>query len=196
MGNQADRPSESLGKAGLILVKHARPILVPGEPPSTWSISPEGRADAQALARKLAAFAPTAIVSSTEQKAAATADEMGEVFGLAPGRDLGLREHFGDTMAFFEEAVFQAKVAAFFANARDLVLGEETGEEAHARFAGAVDRQRAAHPEGTLVLVAHGRVITLWAQRRLGIDPMPFWRGLTLASALVVGEDASFEIVS
>lgn len=189
MGNQADRPR-------LILVKHARPALVPGEPPSTWLLSPEGRADAAALARKLAPFAPAAIVSSTESKAAATADEMAAILGLTPERDHGLREHFGDTMAFFEEAAFQARVAEFFARPRDLVLGEETGEEAYARVSGAVDRQRAAHPQGTLILVAHGRVITLWAQRRLGVDPMPFWRSLGLASAVVVDEAGGFEIVA
>ena len=189
MGNQADRPR-------LILVKHAPPALVPGEPPSTWLLSPEGRADAAALALKLAPFAPRAIVSSTEPKAAATADEMAAVLGLEPERDHGLREHFGETIAFSEESVFQASVARMFANSRELVLGEETGDEAHARFAGAVDRQRAAHPEGTLVLVAHGRVITLWAQRRLGVDPMPFWRSLGLASAVVVDEAGGFEIVA
>jgi hypothetical protein len=47
------------------------------------------------------------------------------------------------------------------------------------------------------VAVAHGRVITLWAQRRLGVDPLPFWRGLALASAVVVSEaDGSFELVA
>lgn len=191
MGNQADRPPR------LIFVKHARPILVPGEPPSTWQISPEGRVAAAALAQRLEPYMPTAIVSSTEPKAAATADEMAAILGLEVERDLGLREHFGDTIAFTEEAVFQARVGAMFANPRELVLGEETGEEAYARFAGAVDRQVGAHPGGALVLVAHGRVITLWAQRRLGIDPLPFWRRLGLASAIVLSEDGhGFEIVS
>ena len=190
MGNQADRAAGSR----LILVKHAMPMVTPGAPPTSWPLSEEGRVAAKALGEKLKAWSPTAIVASYEAKAFDTARAMAEVLGLTTGQDPGLGEHLNETGDFLDREVIEARIELMFAQPDKLVHGEETGDQARERFAAAIARQRRAHPTGTLVLAAHGRVIALWASRELGIEAMPLWRRLGLPSALVIGGDG-YEIV-
>lgn len=190
MGNQADRAAG----ARLILVKHAMPEIMPGAPPSTWPLSEEGRVAAAALGARLAGFEPAVIVASGEAKAFDTARAMGEVLGLPVSQDAGLGEHLNETGDFLTREEIEARIARLFAEPDKLVHGEETGDHARQRFAAAIARQRQAHPTGTLVLVAHGRVIALWASDELGIEAMPLWRSLGLPSALVIG-DQGHEIV-
>jgi broad specificity phosphatase PhoE len=191
MGNQAHR------QAGprLILVKHAMPLVTPGAPPSTWPLSEEGRVAAAALARRLAIHDPVAIVASGEAKALDTARAMGEVLGLSATQDAGLGEHLNETGDFLPRAEIEARIERLFAEPDRLVHGEETGDQARERFAAAIARQRQVHPTGTLVLVAHGRVISLWASRELEIEAMPLWRRLGLPSALVI-EGEGYEVVA
>jgi broad specificity phosphatase PhoE len=190
MGNQAHRAAGSR----LILVKHAMPMVTQGEPPSTWPLSPEGRDAAAALAGKLGAYDPVAIVASGEAKAFDTARAMGEVLGLVAIQDEGLGEHLNETGDFLPRTEIEARIARLFAEPDQLVHGEETGDQARERFAAAISRQQIAHPGGTLVLVAHGRVIALWASRALGIEAMPLWRRLGLPSALVI-DGGAYEII-
>ena len=193
MGNQAHRPPEGR----LILIKHGMPAIVPGEPPSRWALAEEGRVKAARLAEKLAGLGPSAIVSSTEPKAIATAEVMAKAFGLTPERDACLGEQRNDEGPFTDPQTFQAMVANMFAEPGTLVMGEETANEAHGRFAAALERQLPVRSQGRLAVVSHGRIITLWISRRFGLDPMTFWLGLGLASAVVLAEDgASFELVA
>lgn len=174
----------------LILVKHGAPQLAPGTPPSLWTLAPEGRDQAERIAAKLAEFAPAAVVSSLEPKAVETAAVLAAAFGVVAERDAGLGEQRNDAGPFTDALSFQSAVAGMFAQPSEITMGEESADEAHARFAGALGRQVAAHRSQTLVAVTHGRVISLWASRRFGFDPMPFWRGLRLGAALIVEPDA------
>ena len=191
MGNQADRPS-----GRLIFVKHGQPQIVAGQPPSSWVLSPEGRLAAMALAEGLNAFAPVALWTSPELKARETARAMGQVFELPPVVDADLAEHHADNGPFNTQEDFEGRVERMFSRPHELMMGEETGLAARLRFDGAVARLQSG-PEGTKVIVAHGRVITLWLSHRLGFDPMPFWRRLAPTSAAVLSEDGQiFEIVT
>ena len=192
MGNQAHRPPRRL-----ILVKHGQPDIDPAAPPSTWLLSERGREAAIALAARLDTFDPVAIVSSTELKAFETALAMASLLGLPVGQDEGLCEQRNEVGGFKDQAVFEAQVEAMFREPHALVLGEETGEAARQRFADALDRQMAAHPDGTLIVVAHGRIISLWAAEVLGVEAMALWKRLGLANALVIPSDTDgFEIIA
>lgn len=189
MGNQADRPP-----GRLIFVKHGQPQIVAGQPPSSWALSPEGRLGATALAERLTTFAPSALWASPEPKAHETASAMGQVFGLSVAIDAGLAEHHADSNPFTAQDEFERRVARMFARPEELVMGEESGLAARLRFDGAMARLFADDRE-TKVIVAHGRIITLWLSHRLGFEPMPFWRRLALTSAAVVSDDGAVEIV-
>ncbi len=187
MGDQAHRPAHAepgwpFGR--LILVKHGKPRIVEDQPRSTWALSDEGRTMAASLAHRLRPFAPTRLFASAEIKATDTARAMGAVLDLTVSVDAGFGEHRADDKPFGTQAAFEAEVARLFAEPSALVMGEETGDAAHDRFDAAIARAAAGHGE-TTVVVSHGRIITLWLSRRLGFEPMPFWRRFGLASAAV-----------
>ena len=188
MGDQADRPAPGdfawpFGR--LILVKHGKPQIVEDQPRSGWRLSGEGRVAAGALAAKLADLAPGRLYASPEIKAADTAREIGRVLDLPVEIVPDLGEHRADDKPFGAQAAFEADVARLFAEPQALVMGEETGAAAYARFDAAMTRIAPRAGEAALA-VSHGRIITLWLSRRIGVEPMAFWKGLGLASAVVV----------
>ncbi len=180
MGDQAHRP------ARLILVKHGMPQIEPDRPRSSWTLSDFGRAGAARAAEGLARFAPDRLFSSAEPKAAQTAQAMAPRLGLTPEVDVGFGEHRADAAPFGTAAAFEAEVGALFADPAGLVMGEETGAAARSRFDAAVAR---IGPAKSALIVAHGRVITLWLSHRLGFDPMPFWKSLSFCHAAVLEGD-------
>ncbi len=188
MGNQADRAAPGAASwpfGRLILVKHGKPQIVEAEPRSSWPLSEEGRVAARALAAKLADLTPSRLFASPEIKAADTAREMGRLLDLAVEIVPDLGEHRADDKPFGTQAAFEADVARLFAEPAALVMGEETGDAAYARFDAAMARIAPRVGE-TALAVSHGRIITLWLSRRLGVEPMAFWKRLGLATAVVV----------
>jgi len=178
----------------LVLVKHAMPVIVPDVPPRTWVLSDDGRLAAAGLAEQLAAFDPVAIVTSTEPKAEVTGAIIASHFGLTHSTAPGLHEHERDIVPFDTTEMFHQRIQRLFAEPSVVVYGTESADAAHARFEGAVRSIADAQPAGTLVVVAHGTVISLLVARANGFDPFPFWRGLGLPSAIVVNR-ASFELI-
>lgn len=164
----------------LLLIRHSAPEIVPGAPARDWRLSAEGRRRCDALARRVAAYAPRVLVTSVEPKARETAELVGARLGMPVETAAGLHEHERDNVGYLGREAFEAAVAEFFARPDALVLGRETAAQALARFSRAVDAVLAAHPTGTLAVVTHGTVLTLFVAARAGIEPLPFWRGLVL----------------
>jgi broad specificity phosphatase PhoE len=170
----------------LILVKHSQPEIVTTIPAARWRLSDVGRQRCTALAERLAAYQPTAIVASREPKAEETAQIAAERLGLRHTTAAGLHEHDRSNVGWSSLAAFEAAVARFFAHPSELVFGRETAQQAHERFAAAVDAAVAAYPHGNLVVVAHGTVIALLVAARTGTEPLPLWRRLGLPSFVVL----------
>jgi len=84
----------------LILVKHAMPVIVPEEPPRTWKLSDEGRLAAARLGSGLAAYAPLAVVTIVEPKAAETGQIIAASLDVPVMTAPGLHEHERDVMPF------------------------------------------------------------------------------------------------
>lgn len=173
----------SAPSAGLILVKHALPEIVPGKPPTSWLLSREGRASCTPLAERLSAYQPNIIVTSTEPKANETGLLVSELLGIPFEVGKGLHEALRETVSYMEEpADWHQAVADFFARPDDLILGEETARHATERFTAAIDEVLARHPDEVVVVVCHGTVISLYLAAVTGIDPFRLWRRLGLPS--------------
>jgi broad specificity phosphatase PhoE len=179
----------------LILVRHSLPEMVTGVPASRWRLSAEGRHRCETLAERLAAYDLTTVVSSEEPKATETGQIVAEVLGLSFETAPGLHEHErGVVESLGSREEFQAQVAAFFKHPHELVLGYETADEAHARFAAAVaavlERHLTGNPSSSsgqsLAIVSHGTVITLFIARANRLDPVPFWKSLGLPAFAVL----------
>lgn len=155
----------------MILVRHAKSIVVPAVPAAQWELAPDAAAAAAALGARLSGV--TTVVSSDESKAMATAAAL----GLGdPTPDDEFREV---TRPFYDDAdELTRAVAAWFAGT--VVPGWETFADAVGRF----DHGLGWHaPEG-LVVVTHGTVMTAWLQARgLLDDAFAFWRDLRMPDA-------------
>lgn len=171
----------------LILVRHSLPTIDPTVPASQWQLSDEGRRRCKALAAQLAAYAPDRVVTSIEPKAAETGQIVARILNLPFETAPDLHEHERPAAGVFgTRAQFQAQVGRLFAQPGELILGRETADQAHRRFAGAVANVVAQHPGANLAIVAHGTVMTLLVARAAGFDPFPFWQRLGLPAVIVL----------
>jgi broad specificity phosphatase PhoE len=182
--------SQLMAPARLILIKHAMPVIVPDAPPRTWVLSDAGRDASARLVTELAVYEPVAVVTSVEPKAAETGAIIAAGLGLPSTAVTGLHEHERDVVPFDSTERFHERMRHFFAEPAAVVYGTESAEAAHARFATAIRDVLAAHPSGSLIVVAHGTVISLLVARANGIEPFPFWAGLDLPSFVVVERDS------
>jgi broad specificity phosphatase PhoE len=179
----------------LILIKHSQPEIDPHKPAAEWPLSVVGRAKCAALTPQVKLYAPAQIFSSREPKAAKTAQiaagQLGMSFQLADD----LHEHDRRNVRWAEREQFEAAVKLFFDEPDRLVMGNGTADEAHTRFARAVNALVERHPAPAIAIVAHGTVITLFVSRLTGLDPFPLWQRLGLPSFVVLEETTLMTIV-
>jgi broad specificity phosphatase PhoE len=170
----------------LILVKHAMPIIDPALSAANWALSPEGRVQSLRLAERLRTYCPEAVVSSQEPKARETAEILAQHLDLSLSVVHDLHEHDRRGVPLLGKLEFQMAVSEFFANPRTLVFGRETADEAYARFRVALSAAASKSQSQTLVIVAHGTVISLFVSRETGVEPYTLWQRLGLPSFVVI----------
>jgi broad specificity phosphatase PhoE len=165
----------------LILVRHSMPEIDTGVPANQWRLSDEGRRRCDELAKRLAAYQPHIIITSLEPKAIETGQIVANALGLPIATAPNLHEHERPQVEpFGTREQFQARVCRLFEHPGELIFGNETADESHSRFAGAIASVLEAHPSGNLAVVTHGTVLTLFVARAAGLDPVPFWKQLGL----------------
>jgi broad specificity phosphatase PhoE len=161
----------------LILVRHSQPEIVPDLPASQWRLSQVGRQRCKRLAEKLAVYAPDVIVTSLEPKAVETGQIVARLLDRPFETAADLHEHDRRNVGFLVD---------LFEQPGRLVLGSETADAAHARFADAVASVIAKHPGCNVAVVAHGTVMTLLVARVAGLEAAPFWKRLGLPAFVVL----------
>lgn len=170
----------------LILIRHSQSHQDTTRPASQWGLSEEGRRRCAALAERLAAYEPRAIVASVEPKAAETGALVAGRLGLLFATAEGLHEHRREQVGFLPVEAFERAVLGLFERPDQLVMGEETGAEARERFERAVRDTIARHPDETVALVSHGTVMTLFVAHHAGVAPVPFWKRLGMPAIVVL----------
>lgn len=170
----------------LILVRHSLPLIVSGEPPDTWHLSDEGLQRCQTLADHLADYDPGLIITSQEVKAIETGVILAQRLGLPCLAATGLHEHVRKPAKSFAKASFERSVEKFFTYPDELVFGEETADQAYARFYQAVTSLPELYPAKRLAMVSHGTVISLFICRENGIPEFEFWSKLSLPAIVVL----------
>ncbi|MGW1734726.1 histidine phosphatase family protein [Streptomyces sp. NPDC001999] len=169
------------GMTRLVLVRHARPEVLPQVPAELWELDEQGRA----AARALASLVPDASyhVSSDEPKALQTVQE------LSGGREVAAEPGFREVRRPHRWA------DDYRLRARAYVDGlQQDGWEPHAqvvaRFDAAVSRHAriAAARRQTLVVGTHGLAPIVWLASRLCLHPTPghFWASLAFPDLIDV----------
>ena len=111
---------------------------------------------------------------------------MAAILGVPCESAPNLHEHERPFVAFGTRERFIKQVTRLFEKPADLVMGSETANQAHSRYAQAVSDVIEQHPTGNLAIVGHGTVMTLFIARAAGLDPVPFWRRLGLPAYAVL----------
>ena len=170
----------------LVLVKHSMPEIERDKPASAWKLGEVGRRRARLLADRLREFNPAVIWSSREPKAIETAELVAGELGVPVKIADGLEEHHRDNAPFLSsKEEFEESVERFFLSPDRLVLGTETANQAHDRFAAAIDEVIDGEQADSIV-VTHGTVMTLYMASVAGVQRMDFWRRLGLPSYVVL----------
>ena len=84
---------------------------------------------------------------------------------------------------------FDTAMLRLFAEPAERVFGEESANEARARFAEAVNAALRAHHERSLGIVAHGTVIALYAAPYFHTGAAALWKRLQHPSFVVLDTD-------
>jgi broad specificity phosphatase PhoE len=174
--------------ASLILVRHSLVELDPALPPKQWRLTPEGRDLCRALAGALRTFKPQVLVSSDEPKATETAELLAGHLRLAWRGQPDLDEH---RRPYAPAEDFEASMQRFFASPDERVFGDESADEARARFAAALDSVLAQEPDRNVAVVSHATVIALYAAPLFHIGAAALWARLTNPSFVVIDRDTA-----
>ncbi|MEH1963937.1 MAG: histidine phosphatase family protein [Nostoc sp.] len=170
----------------LILVRHSLPEKIVGVPAREWHLSAEGQQRSHLLAQKLANYQPAIIAASTEPKAIETAQIIAQQFDKSVEVMEGLHEHNRSDLSFVEEKKFIETLAAFFAKPDELVMGLETATQAYQRFQQAVENIIAKTPNGDVIIVTHGTVMTLFIAAFTGKEAFQFWQQIEHPMGIVL----------
>jgi broad specificity phosphatase PhoE len=165
----------------VLLVRHSVPEIDRALASEEWRLSDEGRRRCGPLSDRLREYGPTAILSSTEPKMRETAELVGAELGLEVRVSEALRETARRTVPWLEADAFRRAVRRLFEEPDEVVFGEESAEDALARFSAALDGLH----ERTVV-VSGGTVISLYAAARTGEDAYELWSRLELPDLVVV----------
>ncbi|HEX9038219.1 MAG TPA: histidine phosphatase family protein [Ktedonobacterales bacterium] len=167
------------------------------------ALSDLGRRQAQALARRIALYKPTAIYSSPTGRAAQTAAPTAEALGLEVRIDPDLREVElgpigGETEGLTDPAAVakllreRLREIAFIALNGDwsVIPGSEPRAAARARVLDAVARIHAAHPGERVAIFSHGGLINAFFAAILDLDRDYFFpaANTSVSVARVLGE--------
>jgi broad specificity phosphatase PhoE len=170
----------------LILVKHSLPEIVEEVPAREWYLSNQGILRAEHLADRLTDYHPEILISSVESKARETAEIIGALHELRVEVVEDLHEHDRSETRYLSKDEFENAVREFFLNPDELVFGKETANQAHRRFSRAVQSVLETHASKTVVIVAHGTVISLLVSRLTGISEYSLWKELGLPGYIVL----------
>lgn len=161
----------------LYLIRHGRTAWNDLGRMQGWSDQPlddHGRAQAQALARRLSARRFAAIYSSPLLRARATAEIVAAWHGLPVRLDDRLQErNLGEwTGLTFEEARAR-QPERLLGNGWRLLgpPGGDTQASLAARVSAAFDAIVAAHPDETVAVVSHGGALSAYLGHLLGVSP-------------------------
>lgn len=170
----------------VILIKHARPRVIPTAPAPQWRLGDEGRQQCAALADALVAWKPELFIASEEPKASETARLTAQRLGVPWRTAPGLHEHDrSHTPYLADDEAYRAQITGLFARSDEPVFGPETAGAALARFSAALDDALTRVTERSVAVVAHGTVISLYVARRFGMDGYTLWWRLGLPALIV-----------
>ncbi len=173
--------------AYLLLAKHALPKIEPNVPAKTWRLGERGRAQSALLAEALRPYAPSIVITSDEPKAAETGQIVAKTLEVPYRVACGLQEHDITGEPYLDDpAAFEAAVKSLFDVPDKRNFGNESANEALRRFTQAVKMSLELHLQESAVLIAHGRINTLFVAAHNPLESFAFWQAWALGTFAVL----------
>lgn len=154
-----------------------------------------GKAQAEALARRVAHWPVSALYSSDLKRAAMTAAPLAEVWGVVPIFDAAWRERHVGVFEGRTREELQAAYPDVWANMRKGVLDIPGGEDRFTlqnRAVAAYEQVVAAHPHEMAAIVSHGGTLNALVSAVLGIPTDHYgrlnFRGNTGLTIIEIGD--------
>ncbi len=177
----------------LILVRHSNPDILTDRPAKYWHRSALGEERARAISTTLDHYNPSVLFSSSEPKAIETASILASSLEVPQELADGLQEHERSNVSWTSAERFRSQLAEFFARPNERVFGDETASQARDRFSSSVRTILEDQADGSVAIISHGTVITLFVCAWNDLDPYQFWLELEMPS-LVILTLPTFEI--
>jgi broad specificity phosphatase PhoE len=165
----------------LYLVRHAAVAVRPDKPSAQWHLSPEGREAARALGDEPYWAGVSAVHTSCEPKAVATAQRIAAPHGLPLRIDAGLRE----VERPWVEGGYEDTVRHYFAG--ETLAGWEPPGDALARVRGAIERVTSLNEDAAVA--SHGLALTLYLRDLLDLDAdasFALWQSIRFPDVAIV----------
>lgn len=173
--------------ADLILIRHSKPQMMPHINSHDWVLSEKGQALSQSLANKLAPYGITRMITSVEPKARETGQLIAERLGISWEQAEGLHEQLRYTVGWMESEEERIEaIRQLFRKPSEVVFGEESANDALARFSKAIRTVRTHYPDDILGIATHGTVMALFLQAFAGLDAFEFWQSMVTPMAVIL----------
>ena len=171
-GGSVHQVSDIQCAARILVVRHAEAAYPDPDPVGgpDLGLTANGRAQARALAERLAGERVAAVFTSTMGRAEQTAQILADELGAAAEALPGVQEYaIGDLVGSQDQAAVDAVFESWVAG--DLSAGYpngESGADLVARFAAAVEEVADAYRGESVVVVSHGGVMSVAIPRLAG----------------------------
>lgn len=168
----------------MILVRHSTTQPQPDVEAHQWPLTDMGRHKAALLANRINQYDIQHIHTSDEPKAVQTAQLIAERIGnINIATDTALRET-------------KRKTAPYYANPADfkqamhtpdaIQFGEESFTAARTRFEQGLSQILNQTAQGTVLIVSHGTILTLYLAHLTGLDAFTLWNLLDMPAYAVI----------
>ena len=174
----------------IYLIRHPQTTIDLEVPAREWSLSPEGRLEAQRLARQPFWRQVNMMFSSDELKAITTARIIANHTGVPWQEAPCLRELDRSSFQSPDIAAYRSTVARMFGSPRQSSHGWEVRASAEERIVNCIRRLVKQVGGADLAVISHGLILTILLAYLVEMeDPYEFWRGIGFGSVAVLETD-------
>jgi broad specificity phosphatase PhoE len=171
--------------AVLVFIRHAETLPVAGIPAHLWQLTEQGAKASQTIAAELLPYALQAIYTSTEAKAIVTGTIIAQQLAIPCQTVPDLEETHRAATDLLDRDAFQRAVHRAMQHPAELLFGDETFAAARSRFLKRTRHLLQAHPDQSIALVSHGRILSMVMAVLQEREPFTVWDTLRMPDYIV-----------
>lgn len=170
----------------IIFIRHAPTKIDKHTVAKNWILRGDSAQLCQLLAKKIEHYAIGTIYTSTELKAQLTGQYIAEALKLdTPIISDNLQETVSNKF-YDSEQEFRKTVILAMKNSHSLLFGEETFADAKKRFSAQVESLAQTHPQETIAIMTHGRILSMYLGDIMPENPDIIWERLQMPAYAVL----------